>query len=685
MHEKNRVLHRANRVFLQATLLCGTILAAGTTTIAGAAPVDSDDGDRRIEYLKSLKIEDLLRAEITSVSKKPEKLADAAAAVFVITAEDIERAGARSIPEALRMAPGLQVAQISANKWVVSARGFADLFSNKLLVLIDGRSVYTPLFSGVLWELQDTLMEDIDRIEVIRGPGATLWGANAVNGVINIITKSTDQTQGALLTAATGSRYPVAAGARYGDRIGDKGSYRLYTKGDVQDGYVQPGGEDAYDGWQKLQSGFRADVAAGSASSLTVQGDVHKGEEELAYSLPGLLSPAESQDKARYWGGNLLTRWEMERGVDTLIGMQAYYDYSNIDTAVPSENRHTFDLDFQYRTMATSSQDVVWGLGYRRSSDDIGSSDALLFVPESKSENLYSAFLQDEITLADSWWLTLGSKVEHNDYSGFELQPTIRLRWKPEELQTVWGAISRAVRTPSRADHDVLAYAYEVTDSHGVRYRGAIIGQDDFQPEELVAYELGHRWSPTASLSFDTAVFYNVYENLLSLDRGSSYIDADARSPYLVIPSYFGNDLSGTTHGVEVLATLQPVDFWKLAFGYSYIKASFEGSPETVWSDQQFDEDDFPEHQFQLRSWLDLPANWSLDSELYYVDDLTAKGVDAYIRLDLRLGWQVDKNLKLSLSGENLTDSAKMEFPGGNSLVGSEVPRQFYAKLTWSY
>lgn len=684
MHVKIRILHHAPRFILTAVSLCGTLLLAGTATFADAAAVDSDDS---IEYLKSLKIEDLLQAEITSVSKKPEKLADAAAAVFVITAEDIERAGARSIPEALRMAPGLQVAQLSANKWVVSARGFGDLFSNKLLVMIDGRSVYTPLFSGVFWDIQDTLMEDIDRIEVIRGPGATLWGANAVNGVINIITKPAEQTRGTLVAAATGSRTPLAAGARIGDRIGDnKGSYRLYSKADVQDGYVQPGGDDAFDGWEKLQSGFRADVAAGSGSSVTVQGDVHKGDEELTYNFPGLLSPAESQVTAKYWGGNLLSRWEVQRGASTRISLQAYYDYSNIDAVIPLENRHTFDLDFQYRTMMTSFQEVIWGLGYRRSSDDIDSTDILSFAPESKSLNLYSGFLQDEIALvADSWWLTLGSKLEYNDYSGLEVQPTIRLRWKPEARQTVWAAISRAVRISSRADHDLVLYTSEGADDLGNRYRSAIYGQKDVQPEELIAYELGHRWSPFAELSFDAALFYNDYENLHSLDRGSSFILADARSPYLVIPLYFGNGLSARTHGLEVLATWKPVDFWKLAFGYSYIQASFSGGPETLWSTQQFTEDDFPEHQFQLRSWLDLPANWSLDSELYYVDDLSGKDVDGYFRLDLRLAWQASKNLKLSLSGENLADSAKMEFVGASSIVGSEVPRQFFAKLTWSF
>lgn len=683
MHEQKRHLSGVPPVLRQAAILSCLISVPATIDLAAAAVEAPDD---RIEYLKSLHIEDLLQAEVTSVSKKPEKLADAAAAVHVITAEDIERAGAQSIPEALRMAPGLQVAQLTANKWIVSARGFADLFANKLLVLVDGRSVYTPLFSGVFWEFQDMLMEDIERIEVIRGPGAALWGANAVNGVINIITKPADRTVGTLVTAATGTRYPLATGARVGDRIGDKGSYRLYAKGDIHDGYVQPGGEDAFDGWRKLQSGFRTDVAARADSSFTVQGDVQKGEEELTYNLPGLLTPAESRTEAKYWAGNLLTRWEKEQDADTLLSLQAYYDYSNIDAIVPRENRQTFDVNFQYRTMMSSAQEVIWGLGYRRSIDDIGSTDLFSFVPESKSLDLYSIILQDEIALVQgSWWLTLGSQFEHNDYSGLEVQPTIRLRWKPEERQTCWAAVSRAVRTSSRVDHDYKGFGSEGTDAFGNRYRSAILGRKDFQSEDLVAYELGHRWSPAAGLSFDTAVFYNVYENLRSIDRGSPFLEADARSPYLVLPLYIGNGLDGTTHGLEFLANWQPINVWKLAFGYSYLKASLDGDPATVWEDQQFTEEDFPEHQLQLRSWFDLTANWRFDSELYYVDDLAGKGIDAFVRLDLRLGWQIRPSLKLSLSGENLTDSAKAESAGGNSLVGSEVPRQFLAKLTWTY
>lgn len=680
MAEQQRHLLRVSAVFRQALISCAllSLPAAAGLAVAGDAP------EEQIEYLKSLGIEDLLQAEVTSVSKKPEKLADAAAAVFVITAEDIERSGAQSIPEALRMAPGLQVAQLSANKWIVSARGFADLFSNKLLVLIDGRSVYTPLFSGVFWELQDVLMEDIDRIEVIRGPGAALWGANAVNGVINIITKPTGRTTGGLVTVATGSHYPLATAARVGDRLGDKGSYRLYAKGDVHDGYVQPDGDDAYDGWQKLQSGFRSDLATG-AGSFTLQGDVQRGEEELIYNLPGLLPPAASRTEANYWAGNLLTRWEKEQGADSLLSLQAYYDYSHIDAIFPRENRHTFDINGQYRTRMTAAQEVTLGVGYRRSVDDVDGTEFLSFVPEKKSLDLYSLILHDEIALVEgSWWLTLGSEFEHNDYSGFEVQPTARLRWQPEERQTLWAAVSRAVRTASRVDHDYRGINSETTDAFGNRYRGALFGRKDFQPEELVAYELGHRWSPADGLSFDTALFYNVYDKLRSIDPGTPYVAADEESAYLVAPLYIGNGLSGTTRGVELLVNWRPVKVWKLAFGYTYMEGSLDGGPETVWQYQQFDEEDLSNHQLQLRSWLDLAADWAFDAEVYYVDRLT-ESIDAYVRLDLRLGWQIQPHLRLSLSGENLTDDARAEFTAGNSLVGSEVPRQFLVKLAWSF
>jgi iron complex outermembrane receptor protein len=356
--DPNGHTRRLRPILLAALAICTVIRLS----------VGSAQANDSLTYLKSLKIEDLLDTEVTSVSKKSEKLADAPAAVFVITADDIRRAGARSIPEALRMAPGIQVSQIDANKWAVTSRGFNDLFSNKLLVLMDGRSVYTPMFSGVLWDAQDTLLEDIDRIEVIRGPGATMWGANAVNGVINIITKSAQQTQGTLATVGTGSHEPYNAAARYGDQLGKDGAFRIYAKGFERGPYVHDDGNEANDEWDSLRSGFRMDLDLNARDSVTFQGDIYKGAEDQTLSLPDTLTaPSEGPRRysADFSGGNLMTRFRRAYGDRSDFSLQLYYDRTERDQVVLEEIRDTLDLDFQHRFQLTDHQEVVWGLGYR--------------------------------------------------------------------------------------------------------------------------------------------------------------------------------------------------------------------------------------------------------------------------------------------------------------------------------
>lgn len=648
-----------------------------------AAPVS---GTENLEYLKSLDIADLLATEITSVSKKPEKLANAAAAAFVITAEDIERTGARNIPEALRMVPGLQVAQITASSWAISARGFTDLFSNKLLVLIDGRSVYTPLFSGVFWELQDTVIEDIDRIEVIRGPGATLWGANAVNGVINIITKSSSDTEGYLVSTGIGTSHKLMASGRIGGGFGEQNSFRLYAKGNIHDGNVKENGDDAHDSWNNLRSGFRTDMFVSEQSSLTITGDIYKGEEEVTYRFPGVLPEEMSEDTLDYKGGNILGKLETTRTNGSVYSLQAYYDYSTTDSLVPSENRHTADLDFQYKFDFGASHEIVWGLGYRLANDDINSTPILRFDPESKTDHLYSGFLQDEITLVeDTFWVTLGSKFEHNDYSGFEVQPNLRFRWKPVQNQTIWAAVSRAVRSPARADHDIDSAAAATIGPMGNRVVSKILGQDDFEAEELLAYEAGHRWSPRPNLSFDTSVFYNVYENQRSLEQGAPFLDTVAGVPAIVVPTYIGNGVDATTYGIEFLGSWNPTDQWKLYLSYSYLHVDFEGDPGVDLSRQSYEEEDSPTHQFQFRSYYDINDSWSFDTDIYFVDELSDRNIDAYLRIDCRLGFQINDELHISLNLENITEDQHAEFNNTNSLTATEVPRQVYAKLTWSY
>jgi iron complex outermembrane receptor protein len=665
---------------LARTLVCGL----GLLVFQGADRANGS-GDDSLEYLKGLNIEDLLSTQVTSTSKRPKSLTDTATAVFVITAEDIKRTGARNIPEALRMVPGIQVSQLDANKWVISARGFGELFSNKLLVLMDGRTVYTPLFSGVFWDVQDTVMEDIERIEVIRGPGATLWGANAVNGVINIITKSTSETRGTLVSLAAGGYDPVAATARYGGEFGENGGYRFYVKGAKHDEFPMADGGDGKDDWEMLQGGFRVDLEPEQKNRIRVQGDIQSGEEGVAYSFPGFPSADILYEKFDTFTGNLLTKWEGDVGDGNQVSLQAYWDYMDKDLLVVQMKRLTFDLDFQYVWTASAFHDVVWGLGYRVNSDEIQSSQFTYFNPGERTTELFSAFIQDEITLVDkSWWLTIGSKFEHNDYSGFEVQPNIRMRWKTKNEETFWASVSRAVRTPARADHDMIIFTVAQLDSAGNQIVSTIEGDSDFEAEELVAYEAGHRCLPFRNLSLDAAVFYNVYENLRSLKVGAPYF-SDFSDTVIFTPNYIANGISGKAYGVELFATLQAAEWWKLSLGYSLLKMSFEADPEIMLTSQKFIQDDYPEQMIQLRSYMDVWENVSIDSELYYMDELGRQIVKSYVRLDLRLGWKLNDNLEMSLNVENLTNSRHMEYASITNVIGTEVPRRFFAKLTWNY
>jgi iron complex outermembrane receptor protein len=687
--QTTRYISHGDRIISAAAatlFFCLVILSSAGTPLA----------DDTLTYLKSLKIEDLLEAEVTSVSKKSEKLSDATAAVFVITAEDIRRSGARTIAEALRMAPGIQVSRFDANKWAVSSRGFNDTFSNKLLVLMDGRSVYTPLFSGVFWDVQDTMIEDIDRIEIIRGPGATLWGANAVNGVINVITKSAQQTQGALVAAGTGTREAYNAAVRYGDRLGADGAWRMYAKGFDRGPYVNADGGDADDQWDALRGGFRMDLDATARDAVTVQGDIYSGREDQTLDLPGTLTalPAGPQKySADFSGANLLARWRRAYGDSSNFAVQFYYDRTHRNQAVIEEDRDTVDLDLQHRFAVAPNQELVWGLGYRFSRDNLHNGERVAMVPDSRSDQLFSAFVQNEITLQpDTWWLTLGSKFEHNDYSGFEIQPSMRLRWKPELQQTVWAAVSRAVRTPSRSDHDLRSNRTPETVAlpfppFTATYQPAILGDDKFNSEELIAYEVGYRWQPEPRISIDVAAFYNQYDNLRTVepDPNGAYPESDPMPPHTVIPAYIDNKMEGTTYGLEWAATWHPLSYWKLTAGYTWLQMNLRKADDSGDTTAEKQSGYSPVHQIQLRSCLDLSHGWSFDSALYYVDELRDLNVPAYTRVDLRIGWQPKPDWEFSLSLENLLDDRHPEFAELTDIVPSEIPRQIYAQVTWRH
>lgn len=633
--------------------------------------------------LTALSLEDLMKIEVTSVSRTPEPVTKAAAAVTVITSQDIIRSGATSIPEALRMAPGVQVASVDAHTWAVSARGFNDIFANKLLVMIDGRSVYTPLFSGVFWDQQDTLMEDIDRIEVIRGPGATLWGANAVNGVINIITKSAKDTQGLLISGGTGTEELGFGGIRYGAKLNDQVSARVYGKYFNRDNFKLANGDDAHDRWDKIQGGFRMDWEPSDANLFTFQGDTYAGTYAQTFAVPTFVPPfaASVKDDIEVHGGNLLGRWSHTFSEDSQMTLQSYFDHTTRNTPIFSEDRDTADVDFQHGFVVGERQRFVWGGGFRRTVDESEGTVSVSLFPANRTSDLYSAFLQDEISLVpDKFTLTAGSKFEHNDFTGFEVQPSTRLLFTPHERHAIWTSVSRAVRTPSRAEDDVTINPTPSTTPFPPGFASAK-GSRTFDSEKLIAYELGYRLQPIERWSVDVATFYNDYDDLRSLEPTGVFAQ-----------QVVANNLKGESYGVEVASTVQALENWRLSGGYSYLQLQIHrknGSTDT--SNEAFLENASPHHQVFMRSAVDFGRSFDFghefefDSIIRYVDSIAVFGtpIASYWSLDLRLAWRPSAHWEVALIGQNLLDNQHPEFaPTNIATQPSEVERSVYAKLT---
>ncbi|MBI5468977.1 MAG: TonB-dependent receptor [Deltaproteobacteria bacterium] len=652
----------------------------------------ASDMEEHSKDLMTLSIEELMDIEVTSVSKKLQKLLEAPAAVFVVTQEDIRRSGASNIPDALRMVPGLQVARIDANKWAITSRGFNGRFANKLLVMIDGRSVYTPLFSGVFWDQQDTLIEDIERIEVIRGPGATMWGANAVNGVINIITKGAKDTQGVLLSTGAGSEERGFLNLRYGNKIGDA-SYRVYLKYFDRDTSVAPGGGEAADAWNVLRAGFRADMEMKESDSLTLQGDFYNGEAGITTTAATLTSPFQStsSDDTYIAGGNLLARWRRAFSSTSDMALQFYYDRTEFKFEDIEENRDTFDLDFQHRFALGGLHEILLGLGYRLTRDDIKSSFYLSLDPESRQDNLLSAFVQDEIELLkEKLVLTVGSKFEHNNYTGVEIQPSARLLWTPDPDHSVWTAVSRAVRTPSRAEDDIRINSRVVPPGvfdPALPAILAVLGDRNYESEELIAFELGYRLRPLERLSLDLATFYNLYDNMRTLELGSASLETTPSPAHIVVPFTAANMMDGETYGVEVSADWQALDWWSVHLAYTYMEINLrlEGGSTDTTSEENV-EGQSPHSQISLRSFMDLGKGLELDIWARYVDDLPDLNIESYTTLDARLSWKPRKDLEISVIGQNLLDKSHREFaPELINILATEVERSVYGKLTWRF
>lgn len=631
------------------------------------------------EELKRLSVEELLDVDVTSVSKYPEKLSEAAAAVAVLTQDDIESSGVTSIPEALRLVPGLDVARADAHTWAISSRGFNDIFANKLLVMIDGRTVYTPLFSGVFWEIQDTMLEDIDRIEVVRGPGATLWGANAVNGVINIITKSARDTQGLLISAGGGTEDRGFTSIRYGVKVNDEAFLRVYAKYFDRDESVLSNGDDAHDEWNMYRGGFRLDWDPTPQNSFTLQGDIYSGQEDETYLVPTFAPPfsttISSTDNVA--GGNLLGRWTHNFAADSVLTLQAYYDRTVRNTPIFGEDRDTGDVDLQHRFTLGEIQEIIWGLGFRVTHADIKNSLNVSFFPRDRTLALYSAFVQDEITIIpERVRLAIGSKFEHNDFTGFEAQPSARALWTPGHSQTIWASISRAVRTPSEAESDVrLNPAPPVPLPPGLL---TIFGNPEMESEQLLAYEIGYRVQPITALRLDLTAYYNDYEDLRTIEP---------IFPGPVSPSRVSNKLSGDAYGTEISATAQVTKQWRIQSSYSYWQADLQldrGSHDR--NTVMIDEGSSPHNQFFIRSILDVGWNVEFDSTLRYVDVLPFPKIPSYVTLDVRLAWSPLKNLEIAIVGQNLLDDRHPEFaPTFIGTQQSEVQRSVYGKVVWRF
>lgn len=622
-------------------------------------------------------LESLLDIEVTSVSKRPEKVSEASAAIFVITNEDIRRSGVTSIPEALRMAPGIQVARIDSNKWAISARGFNGQLANKLLVLIDGRDVYTPLFSGVNWDEQDVMMEDIDRIEVIRGSGATLWGANAVNGVINIITKKATDTQGTLLTATVGSEEEGAGAVRYGGNHGNT-DYRIYAKGFTRDDQKYFTGGDASDSWRQGRSGFRIDWGDKEDDALTVQGDIFAGEENRLEALPLTTSPFTAGGNTQEYVGerrdaNILARWNHTLDNGSKSTFQFYYDKYNRNNITLKQNRNTVDFDYQHTWDFNESNELIWGAGYRYINEDLVDSAYIDFNPEHRIYDVFSSFIQNKfIIIPDTWSVTLGSKFEHNDFTGFEFQPNIRTAWNIDNQNMLWGAVSRAVRTPSRAEDDIRLVVSSVPNVGLVRQ----IGSREFDSEELVSYEAGYRYSPSNDLSYDFAIFHNDYDSLRTLE--SSGLSLLAR-----------NNGTAESYGLEASVNWIVNKNWQLTPNYTFITIDTHlndnVASETILDDN---EGETPKNQFSLLSKYDIPDyDLQFDNFIYYVDTLSksAANVEPYVRFDARLGWRPISGLELSIAGQNLFDDYHLEYDPPIFGTATEIRRSVYAKAIWEF
>jgi iron complex outermembrane receptor protein len=645
-----------------AMILAGLLPARAQVEMADSTPSNP---------LKQLTLEQLGNVEITTTSKEPEQVWKTSAAVYVLTGDEIRRSGATSIPEALRLIPGVEVARIDSNQWAIGIRGSETNFSKAVLVLIDGRSVYTPLFAGTYWDVQDVILEDIDRIEVVRGPGATVWGPNSADGVINIITKKASETQGSLVSILGGNVDHVIAEARYGGSIGRDLKYRFYGKGFAlgpEDNFNHPN----FDGWHQERGGFRLDWDPNSRTSYMLESDIYGGS-----------APAETGSAtfdASVSGGDVVGRWQHTFRGGSDVYLEAYFDRTIRTDFLEGETRNTIDIDFLHRLTVANRHRISYGFGLHWSPNRfIAPTPVVNVVPQVETDYIHTAFLQDEIHLMnDKLLLTAGAKLQDNNFSGFDIQPTGRILWNPNPHQSFWAAVTRAVTTPSRIEEGFRLFGGQLSVNPPLFL--LVSGNPSFQSESLVGYEGGYRQLLSRNVYLDLDVFHNDYDNLQSFS----------------VPTLVGNDLTifyenaiaGSSNGIEIGPSWKPRRWWNLSGSYSFVgidlHASTPGSDISSTGSVPTYEGSSPAHQIKIRSDLDLGSKFEFDQDYIYVSALPAQKVPAYQTMNARLEWKSGHGVNVSLVGQNLFQPSHFEWGTGDpteSLIG--IRRSAYLKVTW--
>lgn len=623
--------------------------AAALSTLSLAAVIPAAHA-QRAGSLVDLSLEQLANIEVTSVSKRPQRLADVAATAYVISAEDIRRSGATSLPEVLRLAPSLQVARADANQYAVTARGFNSVLSNKMLVLIDGRTVYSPLFSGVFWEAQDVMLEDIERIEVLSGPGGTLYGSNAVQGVINIISRGAGETQGTLASVGAGGEDRLIA-LRHGGTTPSGLTWRLWAKTSRRDHTELASGAPVRDESRMSHVGFRTDSASG-ADLLTVQGDVYQNRIDQA--------PA----ARRVSGANLLARWARDLEGGGRAQLQGYFDRAERDQpGALRDSLDTWDLDFQHLSRPRPGQDLIWGGGWRLQQDRVDNTTptAVALLPSERRLLLWNLFAQHEQALGERLKLTLGLKFEHNDYTGAEWLPNARLAWEPAADHLVWGALSRTVRTPSRVDTEFFAPGVAPF---------AVAGGPHFRSEVAKVAELGWRAQPRPSISYTVSVFHHRFERLRSLDPAPG-------------GATFNNNFEGRLNGVSAWAQWRIGEGWRVNGSYSRLWQHFQAAAGTAPVGGTASLGNDPRDRWSLGASVDVGPGMEVDLQVRHVGALPNPAVPAYTAMDARWGWRARPGLELSVALRNLGDSRHPEWGAAANRV--EFARSVFFKAMWQY